>query len=84
MKGRDERSRGIEIHIADAFAIIKPAAPSTLRNTKLEGNNSLGRLFLFLRRCVGRGFDVDSALRAGKSCADQLSESAVESKDPAL
>ncbi len=28
MQGREERSKGIEIRIADAFAIIKPTAPS--------------------------------------------------------
>ncbi len=27
MKGRDERSRGIDIRIADVFTIIKPTAP---------------------------------------------------------
>ena len=30
MKDRDERSRGIVIHIADAFAIIKPTVPFKL------------------------------------------------------
>ncbi len=30
MKGRDERSRGIEIRIADAFAIIIPTGPFKL------------------------------------------------------
>ncbi len=28
---REERSKGIEIHIADVFAIIKPTAPFKLR-----------------------------------------------------
>ena len=27
MEGREERSKGIEIRIADAFVIIKPTAP---------------------------------------------------------
>ena len=30
MKGREERSKGIEIRIADAFVIIKPTAPFKL------------------------------------------------------
>ena len=30
MKDRDERSRGIEIRIADAFGIIKPTVPFKL------------------------------------------------------
>jgi hypothetical protein len=30
MQGREERSNGIEIHIADAFAIIKPTEPFKL------------------------------------------------------
>jgi hypothetical protein len=30
MKGREERSRGIEIHITDPFVIIKPTAPFKL------------------------------------------------------
>ena len=30
MKGRDERSRGIEIHIADALIMIKPTTPFRL------------------------------------------------------
>jgi hypothetical protein len=30
MKGRDERSRGIEILIVDAFVIIKPTTPFKL------------------------------------------------------
>ena len=30
MEGREERSKGIEIRIADAFAIIKPTAPFKL------------------------------------------------------
>jgi hypothetical protein len=29
-QGREERSKGIEIRIADAFAIIKPTAPFKL------------------------------------------------------
>ena len=31
IEGREERSKGIEIRIADAFAIIKPNAPFKLR-----------------------------------------------------
>ena len=30
MKGREERSKSIEIRIADAFVIIKPTAPFKL------------------------------------------------------
>lgn len=30
MKDRDDRSRGIEIHITDVFVIIKPTSPFKL------------------------------------------------------
>ena len=30
MEGREERSKGIEIHIVDTFAIIKPTEPFKL------------------------------------------------------
>ncbi len=35
-QGRDERSNGIEIRIADAFAIIKPTAPLRLAKHERE------------------------------------------------
>ena len=49
MKDRDERSRGIEIRIADAFVIIKPTSPFKLakheflrkRNWSDSSTNSL-------------------------------------------
>ena len=40
MKDREERSKGIEIRIADAFAIIKPTAPFKLANTRREGSKT--------------------------------------------
>jgi hypothetical protein len=46
-QGRDERSNGIEIRIADAFAIIKPTAP--LRLAKHEARNNT---FFFLNPCA--------------------------------
>ena len=38
MEDREERSKGIEIRIADAFAIIKPTAPFKL--AKHEGRET--------------------------------------------
>jgi hypothetical protein len=51
MQGREERSKGIEIRIADAFAIIKPTAPFKLakhearrkRNWSDSSGNSLAK-----------------------------------------
>ena len=51
MEGREERSKGIEIRIADAFAIIKPTAPFKLakhealrkRNWSDSSGNSLAK-----------------------------------------
>ena len=38
MEGREEKSKVIEIRIADAFAIIKPTAP--FKFAKQEGNEA--------------------------------------------
>ncbi len=51
MEDREERSKGIEIRIADAFAIIKPTAPFKLakhealrkRNWSDSSGNSLAK-----------------------------------------
>ena len=49
MEGREERSKGIEIHISDDFVIIKPTVPFKLakhedlrkRNWSNSSDNSL-------------------------------------------
>ena len=55
---RDERSRGIEIHIADAFVMIRPPAPFKL--AKHSSNET--KVIRFLRQFISqdRGFTVDT------------------------
>ena len=47
IKDRDERSRGIATHIADAFVIIKPTAPFRLaKHEDLRKRNRFLREFI--------------------------------------
>ncbi len=52
MEGREERSKGIEIRIADAFVIIKPTEPfkSTKHEARRKRNwsDSSGKNVLFM------------------------------------
>ena len=60
MKDRDERSRGIEMHIADAFAIIKPTVPFKLakheaRRKRNWSDSTPSPLVTHLSRPIPRG-----------------------------
>ncbi len=53
IQGREERSKGIEIRITDAFTIIKPTTPFKLAKHEDEGNETgpipLAGLFIMNR-----------------------------------
>ena len=62
MKDRDERSRGIEIRITDAFVIIKPTEPFKLakhearrkRNWSDSSDNSFDKVDVSLWACKNK------------------------------